>query len=53
VSLGIDFRVFDFQKEYKQRVVDAEGKLSKVEGSAMPARRATLDSTPAAPEGKQ
>ena len=23
VSLGIDFRVFDFQKEYKQRVVDA------------------------------
>ena len=23
VSLGIDFRVFDFQEEYKQRVVDA------------------------------
>ena len=23
VKLGIDFRVFDFQEEYKQRVVDA------------------------------
>lgn len=31
---------------------DPQGKLEKVEGEAMPARRATLDGAPVAPEGK-
>ncbi len=50
IGMSQEFQKHIFEPFERERT----STVSKVEGSAMPARRATLDSTPAAaPEGKQ